>query len=222
MNVVVIVPFRPDGGHRDAVWSFLRWSFWEQLPYRLVVGRHTDGLFNRSAAINGAAVGAWDVAVIADADTWVPYPQLVDAVELASSTGRVCAAFDMVMELADFTTAYLLKGRTSLVDVDQFVADRIRVTDLEVQSSAIVVPRQVWDDVGGFDERFVGWGGEDNAFWRAATLLGGEPDRVSGMAYHLWHQSSDGKHAGPQYQKNLALWKRYQAATTVNELCAIR
>lgn len=223
MNTVVIVPFRPDFGHRDVVWDFLRWNFWEHVPYRVVVGRHHGGLFNRSAAINCAAAdGPWDVAVIADADTWVPFPQLVEAVDTARSTGRVCAAFDMVVEINQSSTHDLLKGRRSLLDTDHLSADRIRVTDLEVQSSAIVVPRQVWDDVGGFDERFVGWGGEDNAFWRAATILGGEPDRVSGMAYHLWHEPSAGKHQGRQYAANLALWKRYQSVSTVQQLCAIR
>ena len=60
--------------------------YWDARPdYRVVEGEHTEGPFNRSAAINAAAklAGNWDVAVIADADTWVPYAQLDEAVRLA-------------------------------------------------------------------------------------------------------------------------------------------
>src|SRR5690606_41252282 len=56
------------------------------------------------------------------------------------------------------------------------------------RSICIVVPRVVFEAVGGFDEGYRGWGAEDDAFWHAATIAAGDPQRVAGVAYHLHHK----------------------------------
>jgi hypothetical protein len=47
--------------------------------------------------------------------------------------------------------------------------------------------RQAYFDIGGFDERFIGWGGEDNEFWERA-----QTKKVYPYGYlpliHLWHE----------------------------------
>ena len=57
----------------------------------IIEGYHTDGLFNRSAAINTAAriAGDWDVAVIIDADVICSPDRVKEAVELAARTGSM-------------------------------------------------------------------------------------------------------------------------------------
>lgn len=222
MTVIVVVPFRPDGGHRDALWRRLRDTYWRR-QYVVLQGAHTDGPFNRSAAVNIAAASCdWSLMVVADADTWVPPDQLRDALALAEDSGRLVAAFDMVIELDWPTTEKILCGDLSLADSGAFASERLRTKDLETQSSMLVVPRALWDSVGGFDERFCGWGGEDNAFWRACDILGGQPHRIAGPAFHLWHPPADGKHAGDGYQANLRLWRRYSAARTPEQLRRVR
>jgi len=71
MKPVILVPRRDDNGYRDELWQWVRaWWEREQSHMPIIEGYHTDGLFNRSAAINTAAriAGDWDVAVIIDAD----------------------------------------------------------------------------------------------------------------------------------------------------------
>lgn len=213
MNIVVLVPYRPDNGIRDQAWQHLNQHYWRQVGWPVHVGEHHDGPFNRSLAVNHAADRDWDVAVIADSDTWVPYTQLAQAVTTAQ-TGVLCAAFTHVAELTEHTTSAILQGRTPTT----LGVQRIRVTDMETQSSMLAIGRDLWDRVGGFDTRFHGWGGEDNAFWKSCTLHAGPPERIPGPAYHLWHPPSAGKHRGPDYHNNLALWSRYQRATTIKEL----
>jgi hypothetical protein len=53
-------------------------------------------------------------------------------------------------------------------------------------SCCIVIPRAVWDDLGGFDERFRGWGFEDMALQSIVVGLYGH-ERIAGDVYHLWH-----------------------------------
>lgn len=220
MKTTVIVPYRPDHGHRDRLWEFLRDNYWNHQPHHIAVGEHIDGPFNRSAAINTAADTDWDLAVITDSDTWVPAKQLHQALMTAKISGRLTAAFDAVVELSHPCTDDILTGRITLNG--SFGANRVRTRDLETQSSMLVIPRQLWDQVGGFDERFAGWGCEDNAFWQACRIYGGEPNRISGNAYHLWHSPAKGKHQGIEYKRNLNLWRRYQQATTITDLEAIR
>lgn len=218
MTLVVIVPYRRDGGHRDRLWRRLRDTYWRGSPL-LLVGEHTEGPFNRSAAINAAArSGEWSTAVIADADTWVDRSQLLDAVVLAERSGRLVAAFDSVVELNRPTTEAIVCGDLSLAHTDSFTADRVRTADLETQSSMLVVTRALFDAVGGFDDRFAGWGGEDNAFWKACAIMAGDPYRVRGPAWHLWHPVADGKHHGPSYRANVRRWRRYAGAVTETDL----
>ena len=220
MTIPVLVPWRSDGGRRDDLWRYVRRSFWSTLPgFRIVTGRSPDGPFNRSAAVNDAAAlaGNWRVAVIADNDTWVPPAQLSAAVAMAQETGRLTAAFSRVVELSHDYTDRLLDGSASLAD---FNIDRVRTEPLGVQSSMLVVPHALWEQVGGFDVKFQGWAGEDNAFWKACAILGGEPARIDGCAFHLWHQPA--LRAGADYRTNIALWRRYQTCRNAAELKRIR
>ena len=60
-------------------------------------------------------------------------------------------------------------------------------------SSAVVVTRKTWDAVGGFDERFVGWGWEDVAFRCAVeTVTGRELTKIASTCWHLFHITSSG------------------------------
>lgn len=213
--MIVIVPYRPDHGHRDQLWAFLHKHYWASLGFQVVVGEHTDGPFNRSKAVNQAANRNWDYAVIADADTWVPERQLRLAHMTARISGKLVAAFDTVIEIAQPSTLSLLSGQLGFEDT--FHTVRARRRPLETQSSMLVVPRTLWDQIGGMDERFTGWGGEDNALWKHAELAAGT-SRIPGNAYHMWHPPAADKHHGPTYRSNLNLWNRYQQATTIDEL----
>ena len=221
MKTVVIVPYRPDHGHRDNLWKFVRDNYWRHQDHELIVGEHLTGNFNRSQAINDAAQHTtWDYAVIADADTWVPENQLYQALLTARRSKRLTAAFDAVVELSPHCTDDLLAQRTPITG--SFTAGMVRTRDLETQSSMLVICRDLWDRIGGYDEAFNGWGGEDNAFWLAATLAAGEPHRITGNAYHLWHPPAAGKHTGRQYRTNLRRWQQYQTCTDLTQLQQLR
>ncbi|OBY33476.1 galactosyltransferase-related protein [Mycolicibacter kumamotonensis] len=231
--IPVLVPYRGDNGWRDDIWTYLKATYWAQLrnDYTVFAGHSSldnppETVFSRSSAINTMAHRAdlqqpddWDVAVIADADTWVPSHQLDDAVILARRTGRLAFAFTSVIELSEHYTKRLVETNGDRVWPD---VERVRTAEIETQSSMLVVPRKLWDRVGGFDERFIGWGCEDNAFAHAATILGGSPLRIEGAAFHLWHPSADKitRMMDPQWRANHELWKRYANEATCE--CSLR
>jgi len=219
--IPVLIPFRPDHDRRDRLFAHLRDWYWEPLSFPIVTGESPDGPFNRSAAINDAATkaGDWDIAIIADNDTWVPVDQLISAIGKTNSTRRLTAAFTSVVELSQECTDALLEPPMTVQD---FGIDQIRTDPLCVQSSMLVVHRELWDQVGGFDEQFTGWGAEDNAFFLACTLAAGEPHRIPGHAFHLWHQPAQRDMRDIHYRANQKRWRRYQQANTLADIRRIR
>lgn len=84
---------------------------------------------------------------------------------------------------------------------------------LEQPLGIVAVSRSLLNEVGGFDERFVGWGGEDRAFQFACDTLAGPGERIDAMSYHLWHPSAPEKGRGTLVRKrNIALAVRYKEA----------
>lgn len=212
-TVPILVARRNDNGHRDRLWRFLRRWYWA-LP--ITEGYHKDGPFNRSLGLNIAATlaGNWDVAVFIDSDCYIAPQQLTEAVELARKEQRIVSPFTRVVELDQPTTTEILESHNLIFNPTPDQIDKVRTEPMTTQSLFVVVPRNLYEQVGGFDERFVGWGGEDNAFWKACTIAGGEPLRIEGDVFHLWHQP-----ATREYQpSNNLRWRMYEQAQTLDDI----
>lgn len=184
MRVVVLVPRRSDGGRRDEVWNWVKARWRRELPYfTLYEGHHTEGDFNRSYAINRAADAAsdWDIAVIADADSFVGRNQLLDAIGVAHEKQQMTLAYDQFCALSEDMTQKILEGY--LGNWYEGLIARIEGTC----SSMVVVPRNLWDTVGGFDETFVSWGGEDVGAFHAFITFGDGWKRIPGPVWHMHH-----------------------------------
>lgn len=220
-QVPVLVPRRSDDeGPRDLIWSGIRAHVWESSP--VFEGHHDDGPFNRSKAVNTAANNAdtWDVAVIADADSLVPPTQLEAAIELATQTGRLIIPHSRWVNVDLEEAKDFLKRGTLLWS-------KKRTIYATTQSSILVVPRAVWDEVNGFDERFVGWGWEDIAFMTAVETLTDGPIRLEGSVYHLAHErpaADTNRQLDPGYIANTnhfrSLYKRAPDATQLRKVIA--
>jgi hypothetical protein len=203
----IFVPRRADGGIRDLRWDQARLR-WETFGWPIHVGYHEDGPFNAAAARNAAAAQSneWDVAVFVDADTVVIDPKPVQrAVEMAAQTGQMVRPY----------TRYWMLNED---ETDVFLANGSKRPHTKWLRSGMahggvnVVPRVLWDKVGGYDERFRGWGSEDTAFYLACRVLGGFRE-LPGEVYHLWHPISADRSTGdPGFQANVALRRRYEQA----------
>lgn len=52
---------------------------------------------------------------------------------------------------------------------------------------AFIIPRRAYDIIGGFDERFRGWGNEDICLMRTLDTIWGKHKTIKGCVFHLYH-----------------------------------
>ena len=213
-DVPILVPWRTDNGSRADVWSTIQEHVWRES--RVVVGSSPEGSFNRSAAINNAAelAGDWDVAVIADADSFVPPAQLSAAIQFARDSGNLVYPYTLWLSIDPH-------------EVDNFWAtgvlpdSKTRIVHLGTVSSVLVVPRKVWDKVNGFDENFTGWGYEDMAFDQAVRVLTGEPRRMADRVFHIEHKRPEEWHnrgGSPLVRANRERYQQYQRCVLKSDM----
>lgn len=212
MRAVILVPRRDDDGWRDKLWAHCKQIWLEKYPdMEMFEGYHNEGPFNRSYAINRASemAGDWDVALIIDSDT-ISDPECVrKALDLAIQSGGLVVAHTHRHMLTESATRRILAG-------DQGNWKRsgmVKKTWRDSVSCAVAVSRKSWDIVGGFDERFVGWGFEDTAFHIAIEAISGLPvQTIPGDCFHLHHPvSPETSRTSFTYKRNHSLKRRYEA-----------
>lgn len=193
-NTIIVVPRRADNGHRDELWNFCR-TWWEtKFPWwQIYEGFHTDGPFNRSAAVNAAVAACndqWDVAVIIDADIMPNALAAATAANVAFLTGSATLSHTARLMLNRNATAMFLVGNLSQQTIKNKHLENVFYDSV---SCCIAVPKKLWEAVGGFDERFVGWGFEDSAFALACETFQEHPIlRIESELIHLWHPVETG------------------------------
>ncbi len=213
-RVVLLVPFSTKDQSRIKIWQHVHSWLNQTLDYPLFIGEHCPeipALYNLSLARNlaAAAAGDWDVAVIHDADTVINPQHIQAGVKLALETGAVTYPYTERWELDFDGTKMLLADETS-----GWQSHMTQYTRNQPLGGCIIVRRDLWDLVRGFDSGFVGWGHEDGAFALACEVLSGKPlQRVKGKSLHLEHGFAPAKRKdSPIYLANQSRVKRYLLA----------
>jgi hypothetical protein len=146
--------------------------------------------YNRAWTLNeGMRAARGEVVILHDNDMLVP------AMYAAEAMARAKEGFDF-LQMKRFTF-YLDEG-----EAQHFFERRVLRTDVpstivqNLLGASIVAKRQAYFEIGGFDEEFVGWGGEDNEFWDRARA-GGNVFELGYLPFvHLWHEPQKGKLQG--------------------------
>ena len=140
--------------------------------------------YNRSAAYNaGSKLARGKMLILHDNDLLAP-------VDYAAEAWRLYTAGYEVVQLKRFIF-YLNEVSTNLVFTSHSLALRPnieRVIENMEGGTTLGISASAFDMIGGMDEEFVGWGGEDNEFWDRCLTR-----KVWEYAYlpfvHLWHPS---------------------------------
>ena len=187
----------------------------DQVQYHHVATGHLDEGWYKSWAYNlGANATEADTLVFHDGDICVP--------------NRYAAEIATHLQENDFQTAsiqrylfYLNQSETKSIFQGSELADCTPEVVLQNWTGGtIAIRRDAFFQIGGFDEGFVDWGGEDGEFFDRCSSL-----RQTAFGYipmvHLWHESQPGRRHVDNPNTKYVLPERLAipAKERVRELC---
>lgn len=177
-----------------------------------------NGPFNKSWGFNiGFKQSSGDVLAFGDADILIDSKNLIESFALCDAGADAVNPYDRLIDLtAEETSTFLQTGKGLDALANRQKANREAIGEfLCFCGGLFVIRRNVFEALGGFDERFVGWGGEDDAMSIKLDKL--VPNtRVIGSqtAYHLFHKRHRPRlEAQHHYAQNVALLKQYRSAS---------
>ena len=144
--------------------------------------------FNKSWLLNvGVNETRADTIVIHDNDMLVPVAYSREVL------ARRAAGFD-VIDLKRFIF-YLDEPSTRTVIETRDLGAGLHIASVVQNLTAggtLAVSRAAYQEIGGYDESFYGWGGHDTDFWERALTRRTDPYGYLPIL-HLWHAASGGK-----------------------------
>lgn len=141
----------------------------------------------RAWAFNvGARVARSPLLVLHDNDMLAPASYATHALRHAAQGYEVMNLKRFIFNLREAASLDVARDavRPEHADVETIVQN--------AAGGSIAITRDAFDRIGGMDESFVGWGGEDNEFWDRAQALRGWPWGYLPLV-HLWHPAQPGK-----------------------------
>lgn len=144
--------------------------------------------YSRAWAFNvGARYARTEVLVLHDNDMLVPADYAKEVIARLEEGFEVINLKRFIFYLSADHSAAVLSGKLPLAHQPPQEV----VQNLEAGGSFAII-RGAFFGIGGFDESFLGWGGEDNEFWERAQTLSVWPYGYLPLV-HLWHEAQPGK-----------------------------
>ena len=209
----LLLPFASNDSRRVNIFCWVQRRWAHLFPgWQLCLGRDSEEDFNRSRARNEAfKCSTGDILVLSDADTICTPGQIVEAIRRVQSGVPWVVAHDKYYSLTEHYTNELLTERpdVDLGSLPKYESNWVMTNTS--QAGVLVIPREGWEKVGGYDERFKGWGYEDNEFAVRLDREWGFHQRVSGPMLHLWHDPGE-NFSQPHIAHNELLYQKTVAA----------
>lgn len=250
MDVSIIISFRGDPNHPARHANLLAVARWldscvdaelivveqdtyprltDDLPHRRArtVFAYNSGPFNKSWGLNvGARIAQGSVHVFSDGDLVIDQG-LQEAIELCRKGFSLAKPYRRLIDLSENQSTQYWRGEAPSLDPDTAAAGRHTLGErLPLCGGTFAIRADAFWALGGWDERFVGWGGEDDALSfkvERRRLSAAEVD--TGVAMHLWHpRDPQSARLQPGYARNLQLLQSYRRlkSDAFNRLCDVQ
>lgn len=171
----------------------------------VLVSDEQEGKFCKPKLVNDLFKKSRNAMIcVLDADCLPSHQALKQAFELAKQGTWVVPHTEVHRLSAKATELYYKTGEIKSTDLARSPYEGI------AGGGCFVMNRWQYEKVGGMDERFTGWGGEDLAFGYAADAILGKHIRLAPPLVHLWHPPQETKHGA--YGNNNNLGQEYLAA----------
>lgn len=175
-----------------------------------------DGVFERARSLNiGTAFAEHDLVLWIDNDLIIS-PEFVSkaVAEMSKRQLDYLIPYTRIKYLSEFDTQQVMMGTRNPADCPPA---RVLNAPQAVSGGMGLVKKSFIQTCGGIPEVFRGWGGEDNAWWYKARLLGhaAATEQRDQQVQHLFHPNSGcfvrQKQSNPHYDRNLALLREVRA-----------
>lgn len=205
MVTSILIPRRPDNGHRDRLWAHTK-QLWADTSYEICEGTDTGvGPFNIAMAFNNAKTKATgDKAILYGAD----HLPNIDRIEWATNQ----------LDTHPWVGLYAATGTYNPDDTQAILTgeppNNYQLGNIHPFCIAIIgIRADMWIPL---DERFTGWGSEDTAWRLALTTLYGEPPTPTSTLQCLHHPPAP----RDQAEHNYELLLEYQTAAGTDTMRA--
>ncbi|MBF5004250.1 galactosyltransferase-related protein [Diaphorobacter caeni] len=164
--------------------------------------------FNKAWGLNVVACMArTPVLVFTDADLIVP-GSLRSIIDACAQQAPIAKPYDDVRDLTEAESARVHQGHYGVEPPSSPSGKPGREAigeQLPLCGGMFAIRSDAFFHIGGWDERFVGWGGEDDAM--SVKLQRAQMQVVvqAGTALHLWHPRATAHIDQAQYQRNVAV-----------------
>lgn len=201
MDLSVLIPWRSDQGQRERVLRSLM-PAWRRIGAQVCIGLDSgEGPFNCAQALNNAYRQArYEHLVMFGADC-VPDLEVLTEAERRLKTGEPWfPLFDSVGYYSKDSSARIMSGEPC--------HDFSFESSVPFCTGVLAVSRHAMTEIGGMDERFVGWGMEDTAFRRSLMNVHGDRSAIRATLRCLWHEDGG---RGQASAENWRLIREYEA-----------
>lgn len=188
-EISMLIPFRDSTGERSRLIKYLVPKWQAHMPDAEIIVASDDGdnPFSKTIAVNNAYKQATtDILIMMDADCWVQPNVLRKGADIIKKRRapwvRPC---NKVLRINKNKTDFILQQNylKRFPHISKDDCDRIT----PVVGLVAMFTREGFEDIGGMDPRFRGWGWEDNAFNSLMDSVYGKHLLMNYPVYHLWH-----------------------------------
>lgn len=191
-EISVVIPFADPHEQRTKVLNWAK-AYWEHhLEAEYIVQKGPEVEFSKTKTLNeGIAKASGSIIVAMDADVIFEPQRMNEAIQIASRADPAWVMpYGKMRRLSESDTdgivAYVPK---EFVVSRQIVPERVReqVRAVHFGAACQIYPKAAWEMLEGFDERFCGWGSEDECMKLSLDTIWAPSHILDGDLYHLEH-----------------------------------
>jgi predicted glycosyltransferase involved in capsule biosynthesis len=202
VKISIIIPFTSKDWERVRNFKWLL-KYWEnQLPHaEIIIGKSSKGIFCKGRALNRAVRKSHGkIVAILDADALLKGEAVeycADKILEEEKRGHNLwfIPYRHLSRLNKHATKLVVHSDPSNPFIPHCPPPKTFIDTVghsqmygyRYCAMAAIFPRRAYDMIGGFDERFRGWGSEDIALMRTLDTVFGKHKTIKGCIFHLFH-----------------------------------
>ena len=210
-KISILVPFQSEDAWRLSTWYWVQRYLKDALPEaEIIIGVDPESKkkrrkskqkpFSKTTAVNRAFKKSHgDVIVILDADAYIDTEVIKHCAERIRAARAIGSKlwfvpYLWIYRLTKDSTMEVLnsKPKDPHIFSDPPADNEVEGTDgsgwgRKFGALVQIMPREAFELVGGMDQRFRGWGGEDVSFLKALDTLWAKHSNTPNNVLHLWH-----------------------------------